>query len=267
MNEIIRHFPFHAAPLYVPMAGISFCDGSYHIRRENSATTVIEYVLSGTGFVTVDGEDQPVTADTVYLLFSGTDHNYYSSANDPWQKIFINIEGELPLLLQKEYGLEGKWLFDGAGLKDIFEQVATIVRQGEDSCPPEERIAGLFFEAIARLGRRLDCSSHSIEAIRLRDYLDSHPERLIGNEELAASVFRSPDYCVKLFRREFHTTPYNYQIDSKMRLASQLLRSTTLPVARIGEQVGYHDPGYFSGLFRRKMGCSPRQWRNGKRQL
>ena len=41
------------------------------------------------------------------------------------------------------------------------------------------------------------------EAARLKNYLDGNLNRIVKNSELAASVYRSPDYTVKLFAAEY----------------------------------------------------------------
>lgn len=263
MNEIIKAFPADTSPLWVSMAGITCVDSSYHIRRECADVTVIEYVVKGEGYITVDGQPRLITAGQVYVQQAGERHDYYSRAANPWEKIFINVNGELPTALLQRYGLWGRYVFDGVGLRDTFRRVAEIVRRPRES-EDDTRLEALFFEALVRLAKGARQESHSQEAVRLKEYLDAHTERLVGNAELAAAVYRSPDYCIKLFRREYGTTPYDYQIGEKLRIARRLLRDTTLPVAQIAARVGYPDAGYFSGLFRRKCGLSPREYRQGK---
>ncbi len=260
-NEPVKVYPWNDDPIRVELVGMTFCTGNYAIYRHRSTVTVIEYILQGTGYVTVDGVEHPVTADHIYILPQGWEHRYRSSAEDPWVKVFINLSGELPSKLLEGFGLQDQWLFDGRGLRDVFQRIAAIVNEEESSPGEEAALVGLFTEALFRLGKRYARQSHSAEAVRLKEFLDCNPHRQVGNEELAAQIFRSPDYCVKLFKREFGTTPYDYQIGLKMQVAQSLLRNSTLSVARIGAQVGYPDPGYFSGLFRRKVGVSPREYR------
>jgi hypothetical protein len=48
MHEILKVYPnSYKSPLNVQLSGISYCDGDYHIIRENSKTTVIEYIVKG----------------------------------------------------------------------------------------------------------------------------------------------------------------------------------------------------------------------------
>ncbi len=263
MYEDILIFPKQGdSPLRADMAGVSYCDGSYHIHRPCSHVTVVEYVVAGEGELQVNEERFTVGADSVYILPKGAFHDYRSSAEQPWKKIFINILGDLPSELLAQFGLEGQILYNGEGLLPLFLQVQSIVESKENGEESAARLAGIFFQLLIRLQSQGNQKKHSPEAVQLKTYLDSHPARLVGNEELAKSIFRSPDYCVKLFRREFGATPYDYQIGCKLRMAKHLLRDTGLPIAGIAAAVGYEDPCYFSGLFKRKVGLSPRAYRN-----
>lgn len=42
-------------PFYIEMAGITYPDPNYHITRKNSYIHCFEYVIKGSGIVTVDG--------------------------------------------------------------------------------------------------------------------------------------------------------------------------------------------------------------------
>ena len=50
-------------------------------------------------------------------------------------------------------------------------------------------------------------------------------------------------------------------IERRMAEARKLLAETDLPVAEVARRVGVSDPGYFSRLFGRAHGTSPRKWR------
>jgi two-component system response regulator YesN len=47
----------------------------------------------------------------------------------------------------------------------------------------------------------------------------------------------------------------------RMRKAKELLRSTTLRSFEIADQIGYNDPHYFSYVFRKQTGLSPKEYR------
>lgn len=49
----------------------------------------------------------------------------------------------------------------------------------------------------------------------------------------------------------------------RVQRSAFLLRTTTLAVREVGEQVGFEDPFHFSRFFKRGMGESPRRYRAG----
>ena len=70
-----------------------------------------------------------------------------------------------------------------------------------------------------------------------------------------------PSQAERLFRAETGIPPYRYYLDRKLELACQLLRETGMSVRDIASYLSFQDEFYFSGLFRRKIGVSPIQYR------
>lgn len=265
MNEFLK--PFAGAddgmPLYVELAGITYPDTTYRISRNSSEVLVIEYVLDGRGYVVLDGKTYPVTKDTIYCLHPGACHHYYADSNDPFSKIFLNVSGDFCEQLLLAYHLSDFHFFENTDLKPVFQRILTVIHGNKTDSEMQFALQGIALEIFSRLSFSRYTTQHSAEALRLKNYLDSHVETLVHGEELAACIFRSQDYCQKLFIREFRTTPYAYQLNRKMQIARQLLVGTSLSVGEIAEKLGYSDSHYFSNLFLKKCGCRPSAYRKG----
>jgi len=52
---------------------------------------------------------------------------------------------------------------------------------------------------------------------------------------------------------------------TRMRMASEWLAGSAMPVAEIASMLGYRDPAHFSRAFRRRCGASPQQYRHRSR--
>lgn len=267
MNEFLKPFAYvdKKTPFYISLAGVTYPSPTYHITRTKADTFVIEYVTDGAGYVFADGKMNYIGKDTVYLLVSGEKHDYYADSENPFNKIFLNVSGEFCKQIILAYGLSGKHFFDGNGLKPTFERIVDVIRSEMPDSEMQAVLQGIFVEIISKLSIAAQENKHSEEARKLKNYLDSNISRLVSVKELAKTIFRSQDYCQKLFSREFGITPYAYQLERKMQTAKSLLTSTNLSIGEIAERLGYTDIHYFSNLFQKKCGCRPTEYRKSRR--
>ena len=247
-------------PLYASAIGISFPDARYRVRRNMSRTTVIEYILEGEGSVLMDGHIHRVKQGQVYVLPAGIPHDYRSSPEEPMRKIWINYHGELPSRLLADYGID-KWLFDGEQLRYIFDRVLELLSSDISDIDCQRILAGLYMELLVQLKQLCNNAKHSVEAVRIKEFLDANIHRSVGNAEIAALTFRSIDYCIKLFKKEYGAPPYEYHLARRMRLACNMLEQTTMEIAAIASDVGFEDSHYFSRLFKQRFGVTPKQYR------
>lgn len=267
MNEYLKSFIDFKdkSPFYIKLAGITFPDPTYHITRANANVAVIEYVLEGEGYVTIDETTHPVCKNTIYFLPQGKRHDYFSSSEHPFKKIFLNVSGDFCNQLLLSYGLTGKYFFRNIKLRPVFEKIPAIIQSNRSEGEMQSALQGLFIEILSSLSIAQAESTADQEALKLKSYLDNNLHRMISTKEVADSIFRSQDYCQKLFLREFGTTPYAYQLEQKIQTAKTLLADTSLSIQEIGEKIGYPDSHYFSNLFLKKCGCRPSAYRKSKR--
>ena len=74
----------------------------------------------------------------------------------------------------------------------------------------------------------------------------------------------SPNYLSAVFSQEMGTTFVEYLTTKRMEKARELLRASDLRSGEIAAAVGYKDSHYFSFLFKKTQGCTPRDYRSGK---
>src|SRR6516165_2320791 len=79
--------------------------------------------------------------------------------------------------------------------------------------------------------------------------------------DLARSVGLSPFHFLRVFRSVTGTTPHQYLIGARLRLALRMLLDTQRPVTEIAYDVGFQDLSNFVNTFHRVIGCSPRTYR------
>lgn len=74
-------------------------------------------------------------------------------------------------------------------------------------------------------------------------------------------LFLNASYLSALFKKEVGMSLTNYVNKNRIAYAKKLLQSTTLSVQSIAIQSGIPDIHYFTRLFKRESGLSPREWR------
>ena len=273
MKEDLYFFgkPIKEPPFWLDLAGISYCDKNYKISRKNSNETVLEYIVKGTGFLNVDGRDYIAQEGDVYLLRQETSHFYYSDAANPWVKIFFNIKGTFAERVLDEYHWDDLVLIKNARMEQEFRDMLEKVT--DSSRTQAEIFDGMavdFLQIIIRLIRLHAQNSSDSEGKnpleteemnKLQEYINANLNRVVTNEELAALIFRSKDYCIKKFTAAFGVTPHQYQIIQKLAVARSMLRDGNKSIADIAATLGYGDSYYFSSLFKQHCGISPYRYR------
>jgi len=248
----------------VDLAGISYCDGSYCIQRKHSEFFVWEYIMKGKGTVIAGGKEYQACAGDMYFLPIGSNHIYYSDAEEPWEKIWVNATGSLTNTLFREYNPGNMVVFKNAGGQEFLERVHEVGRDPNLSVPDKhERTALIFHEALQYLSKQFYKADSflSKEAVLMKEYLDNHIDQNVSLKELCGLVYLSESQVVRIFKKNFGKTPHEYMLEIKLEQAKKLLLNSKLMIWEIAEQMHFCDEHYFSAIFKKKTGKTPMEYR------
>lgn len=81
---------------------------------------------------------------------------------------------------------------------------------------------------------------------------------------VARHINSSPNYLSAVFSQEKGCTLTEYVTGKRMEKAKELLRNTNQRSGEIAFAVGYRDAHYFSFIFKKTQGCTPRDYRAGR---
>ena len=95
-------------------------------------------------------------------------------------------------------------------------------------------------------------------------YLEEHyTDEALSLNQVAREISVSANYLSAVFSQEMGMTFTEYVTGKRMEKAKELLRTTNKRSGEVAFAVGYRDPHYFSFLFKKTQGCTPRDYRAG----
>lgn len=92
---------------------------------------------------------------------------------------------------------------------------------------------------------------------------DNYMQETLSLNTVAGEVGVSANYFSAVFSQEMNVTFIEYVTQKRMEKAKKLLRQTEKHSGDIALEVGYKDPHYFSFVFKKTQGCTPREYRAG----
>lgn len=97
-----------------------------------------------------------------------------------------------------------------------------------------------------------------------KEYIKSHYYKDISLDDVSREVNISPYYFSKLFKEETGENFIEYVTAIRMERAKELLIHTDKSMKEICCEVGYSDPNYFSRSFKKNVGVTPTEYKEGK---
>jgi AraC-like DNA-binding protein len=146
-----------------------------------------------------------------------------------------------------------------------------FIRQGQSQVTDLEEHMALFFSQLMQLFRACyvqQVKEPSTAYPRSRRYselimqwLELHYKEDFHLEELAEALHLSKFYVSRVFRTETGSSITDYIVARRMKEACLLLHTTLLSIERIGLEIGMRNTSYFSQLFKKMIGISPKEYR------
>lgn len=120
---------------------------------------------------------------------------------------------------------------------------------------------------LAVLVRQSRAQKDSQTIYQARIFIETNYRRDLTLQDVARSVYLSPYYFSRLFKRETGVNFAKYLSLTRINAAKKLMADYPgMVLKEIAAQVGYHDPRYFSSVFKRLTGVLPSEYRGKARE-
>lgn len=95
----------------------------------------------------------------------------------------------------------------------------------------------------------------------VKTYMEQHWKENVSRTRMAELVHFHPDYLSRIFKEATGFSMTDYLTELRMQEAKRRLLKTRERISEVALEVGYTDLSYFTRIFRRRFGVSPREYR------
>ena len=268
--------PFLMSSVYIFWAGHRICDPGYHVGPRVLDGYNLVFVTKGRGSVSVSGSTpQALETGDMFAFFPKERHEYRADPDDPLEIMWVSFSGKISPSLIGELGLTEKdCIRKNIVNPSIKKTLMTLIHALGDREDPSrlaaigqlyvllayiKQVSGLM-ETTSEGNSPLSCVEQATRFIKQNYYIE------LDVQTLCDYVNYSRSYLSRVFRRETGLTIPEYINRIRMENAMELLRETSLSMREIAASVGIHDSFYFSKLFKKFIGQTPREYRIANRK-
>lgn len=119
-----------------------------------------------------------------------------------------------------------------------------------------------FFLNIAQMIRPKSIYAQDDIIENVQTYIRHNYQKNLTQDFIASLFYLNRSYLSTLFKQRTGMKFIDFLNDVRIGKASELLRNSNRKMYQISKAVGYDNPKYFFRIFKKKMGCSPEQYRN-----
>ena len=150
-------------------------------------------------------------------------------------------------------------------LQEEAEELQKMMQKIHSLSEIKKYVVRLLNEAIelrdAESGRRYS----DLIAAAKKEIENHYMTEEISLNTVAISVGMSPSYFSSVFSKEMGKTFIEYLTEVRMEKAKQYLACSSMKTSEISYEVGYKDPHYFSYIFKKTQGCTPKEYRAARK--
>ena len=196
-------------------------------------------------------------------------HVYFADESRPWTIYWIHFKGSnsdaiVALLKKKNNGFKGRISYPDKSISFFTEMYSQMERgYSLDNMVYANMCLWHYLTTFLYNDKSLpDRKINDKDEIdRAIDFLSKNVESTLSLEEIASSVHLSSSHFSFLFKQKTGFSAIEYFNHLKVQKACQYILFTNMRISEIALEVGVGDQYYFSRMFTKIMGISPKEYR------
>ncbi len=226
------------------------------------------YIIEGDGFVTIDDVTyHPVAGDVIYIP-QGSTISYGTISPKRYTKYWCHFSAHIgatslgdflnfPLLIKSP---------DNHELTNIFDRLCLAYKDPSAFAPLKSNAILLellyyYLNTLCHNQVSLKPQSTKTKLNDLLIYMETNLKLKPSIDDFAKEVNLHPNYLIRFFKETFGASPMEYFNRMKIEKAKDLLAIDNEPIKVISSNLGYSTPYYFSSVFKKQTGYTPKDYR------
>ncbi len=256
--------------LKIRRVGQEHCDPKKkHEWRKWDTYDSIHFVLYGSGTLVANGEAHRLSKGDAFLLYANREYEYYPSPNDPWSYVWVDLYSNDTRALFEPCGITPEKPYIRLGdMPAVIGLLKSLYEAYDASDTQQLNCSAYFLLVLAELiknassGHRGELSLVKQRHVRdIVTHINNNFRLPLTLQDIASQNHLSVSRMMALFAEVVGMSPIAYLNRFRVSAACDLLRKTEIPIGEIAAAVGVEDRLYFSRMFRRWKGVSPREYR------
>lgn len=249
---------------------IEVLKGSIWSSSQDLEKYLLVYCTKGNGLVEIEREQIPISNDQFFIIPKGMRFKFFSVQETDSRLLIAYFDGWKALRLGKEFALVRNLIPSVnnmvANREMLFDEIFNNLSKGyhDENLQYINFCFGHLLATFVYANRTIDDVQSEANPVvaRALNYLNKNLEKKLTLNQLANEVGYSPTYLSTIFKQETNYSPISYFSHLKILKACELLDYTNMKIKEVSFTLGYTDPYYFTKDFTKKMGRSPRGYRN-----
>ena len=250
---------------------ISKYEGDWHSLPHTHQFTELFYVPHGEGVFYIETEKVPVKTDDLIIINPNVEHTEKTFPNNPMEYIVFGVERLAFSFTEQDqaYGRGYSFYSYGSDKNQFINFAQLMMHEFQDKKPGFEKVChGLLEVLLVYISRKQKLSVISESSFQLskecaiaKRYIDTNYAQDITLDSLAEITHINKFYLAHSFTECIGQSPISYLTERRLAACKELLSSSNLSVTQIATSAGFSSQSYFSQIFNKKVGMSPRQYR------
>lgn len=228
---------------------------------------LLHVVLDGKGFYRKNGITHTLHKGDAFLIPPMESTYYEADRKHPWSYAWIGFDGKSCKSILDKTIFADSFVFRNASeetARSLCSSMELLLQSFQNSDGNQLYLTGNFLLLLSCMQNPSDKKREEVThqyVQRAREYIDNNYSYDIKISDIARHVGIDRTYLYKIFMEAEQISPKQYLLRHRIRIATQMLCSSSYTITEIAFSCGFKDSSSFCNHFKKQTGFSPRKFR------